>query len=156
MKLQKFENIDNYERLAKIIFTNFIDLQYQGGIEFSIDSINNTLTSPNLLGWFLIDSDNKVIGYMVGDKKRLDDGRRIYYISYFYIVESYRNTGLGKQMMINCINYVSSENIPFIILTTEVNSNAFKLYRNMGFVFDPIIKIQNPNFTALIYYCNNT
>ena len=156
MKLQKFETIDKPDRLAKIIFTNFIDLQYQNGIEFSIDSIKGSLSSGNLLGWFLIDNDNKVVGYMVGEKKRLEDGRFVYYIAYFYIVENIRNTGLGKQMMINCINHIKDINIPFIILTTEVKSNAFKLYKNMGFIYDPVIKIENVNFTALIYYCNNT
>jgi ribosomal protein S18 acetylase RimI-like enzyme len=156
MKLQKFETIDNFERLSKIIFINFMDLQYQQGIEFSIDSIKDTLSSLNLLGWFLIDDDNRVIGYMVGEKKRLDDGRRVYYISYFYIVEKYRNTGLGKQMMINCINYVKNINIPFVFLTSEIKSSAFNLYTKIGFIYDPIIKINNKNFTALIYYCNNS
>jgi ribosomal protein S18 acetylase RimI-like enzyme len=156
MKIQKFEIINNFERLSKIIFTNFIDLQYQAGINFSIDSIKETLTSPNLLGWFIINNDNKVVGYMVGDKKSLNDGRRVYFISYFYIVEKFRNTGLGKQMMINCINYIKNINIPFIILTSEINSSAFQLYKKLGFTFDPIIKIDNIKFTSLIYYSNNT
>lgn len=156
MKLQKFEVIDNYERLSKIIFTNFIDLQYQPGIQFSIDSIRDDLISPNLLGWFLINEENKIVGYMVGNKKRLNDGRRVYYISYFFIVESYRNTGLGKEMMINCINYIKNINIPFILLTTEINSNAYNLYKKFGFGFDPLIKVDNSNYAALTYYCNNT
>ena len=156
MKLQKFETIDKPDRLAKIIFTNFIDLQYQGGIEFSIDSIKSSLTSGDLLGWFLIDNNNKVVGYMVGEKKHLQDGRLVYYIAYFYIVENIRNTGLGKQMMINCMNYIKNINIPFIVLTTEVKSTAFKLYKNLGFIYDPVIKIENINFTALVYYTNNT
>ena len=156
MKIQKFETINNYERLSKIIFTNFIDLQYQPGIEFSIDSIKNTLVSTHLLGWFLINNDDRVIGYMVGEKKRLNDGRLVYYIAYFYIVKKYRNTGLGKQMMINCIDYVTKINIPFILLTSEIKSNAFSIYKKLGFIFDPIIKVNNNNFTTLIYYCDNS
>lgn len=156
MKIQKFERIDNVEKLSSIIFTNFIDLQYQGGVEFTIDSIKNSLTSSGLLGWFLINGDNKIIGYVIGDRQNLKDGRYVYYISYFFIIPKYRNHGLGKKMLINCMKYIESINIKFVLLTSEINTNAFKLYKSIGFIYDPIIKINNPKFTALIHYFNET
>jgi ribosomal protein S18 acetylase RimI-like enzyme len=156
MKIQKFERIDNVEKLSSIIFTNFIDLQYQGGVEFTIDSIKNNLTSSGLLGWFLVNGDNKIIGYVIGDRQNLKDGRYVYYISYFFIIPKYRNHGLGKKMLINCMKYIESINIKFVLLTSEINTNAFKLYKSIGFIYDPIIKINNPKFTALIHYFNET
>ena len=154
MKIQKFDRIDNIDKLSNIIFTNFIDLQYQGGIEFTIDSIKNNLSSTGLLGWFLIDGNNKIIGYIVGDKQNLRDGRYVYYLSYFFIIPKYRNHGLGKKMLANCLQHISDINIKFILLTSEIDTNGFRLYKSLGFGYDPIVKINNPKFTALIYYTN--
>ncbi len=155
MKIQKFERVNNVDKLANIVFTNFIDLQYQSGIEFTIDSIKDNISSNGLLGWFLIDNDGKIIGYIIGDKQNLRDGRYVFYLSYFFIVPKYRNHGLGKKMLQNCMEYIEKINIQFILLTSEINTNAFRMYKNLGFIYDPIIKINNPKFTALIYYTND-
>lgn len=152
MKLTKITKIENTDRLSKIIFFNFIHLQNQPDINFSIDDIKNTLVSTKQLGWFLINSKNKIVGYMVGETKELPDGRYIYYLSYFYIMSKYRSKGLGLKMMLNCINYIASINIKFIILISEIKSKAFKLYRQLGFGDDPVLKLNNSDFTVLLYY----
>lgn len=149
-----FTKIDEINRFANIIFINFIDLQYESGISFTIDSIKDNLKSPGLLGWFLIDNNDKVVGYIVGEKKNLEDGRYVYYLSYFYIIPKYRSKGIGKTMLQNTLNHINKINIPFILLTSQVNTNAFKLYRDLGFVFDSVIKINNPKFTALLHFSN--
>jgi len=154
MKIQKFERIDAVEKFATIVFTDFQDLQYQSGVLFTIDSIKDNLKSKGLLGWFLINDDNKILGYIIGEKQRLRDGRYVYYLSYFFVVPAYRNAGLGKKMMQNCLNHIKNINIPFVILTCEVDSVPYKLYKNLGFIFDPIIKIDNSKYTALVYYTN--
>jgi GNAT superfamily N-acetyltransferase len=89
---------------------------------------------------------------MIGETKELPDGRYIFYLSYFFIINKYRSKGLGVQMMINLINYVASINIRFIMLISEVNSKGFKLYKQLGFNDDPVLKLNNPNFTVLLYY----
>jgi len=80
MKIQRFNKIMNVKRLAKIIFLNFIELQNEPDIVFNINDINSTLISPNLLGWFLLDNDDKIIGYIIGELKELNDGRYVYYM----------------------------------------------------------------------------
>jgi ribosomal protein S18 acetylase RimI-like enzyme len=152
MKIQRFNQITNINRLAKIIFFNFIELQNEADIVFNINDITSTLTSNSLLGWFLLDDDSKIIGYIVGELKQLTDGRYSYYISYFYIIKKYRSKGIGYKMMLICIDYVKSIGIQFIMLLSNINSNAFQLYKKLGFGFDPIIKINNPNYVVLTYY----
>ncbi len=153
MKIQKFNQINNIDRLAKIIFFNFIELQNEQDIVFNIDDITSTLRSNNLLGWFLMDNQ-KIIGYIVGELKELTDGRYVYYISYFYLIHKYRSMGLGYKMMLVCLEYISSINVPFIMLISSIQSNAFGLYKKLGFGFDPIIKINNPNYAVLLLYTN--
>ena len=83
MRIEKFTSLKNIDRLSKIIFLNFIELQNQPGISFSITDITRLLSSSQLIGWFLLGTDNKIIGYIVGNTHTLDDSR---YISYFYFV----------------------------------------------------------------------
>lgn len=152
MKIQRFNQITNINRLAKIIFFNFIELQNESDIVFNINDITSTLTSNNLLGWFLLDDDSKIVGYIIGELKQLTDGRYVYYISYFYIIKKYRSKGIGFKMMLICIDYIKSIGIQFIMLLSNIHSNAFQLYNKLGFGYDPIIKINNPNYVVLSYY----
>jgi ribosomal protein S18 acetylase RimI-like enzyme len=154
MKIQRFTQINNINRLAKIIFFNFIELQNEPDIVFNINDITSTLSSNNLLGWFLLNDNGKIIGYIIGELKDLTDGRYVYYISYFYLIHEYRSKGLGFKMMLMCIEYIKSTGIPYIMLISNIHSKAFELYQSLGFGFDPLIKINNPNYAVLLLYTN--
>ena len=152
MKLQRFDTLHNKERLSKIIFLNFFNLQYEENIDFSMQSIMDILDSPALTGWFLLDNDDKIIGYLIGKTQGMRDGRFVYYISYFYIVNKYRQKGLGKRMLLTCMEYVKDNNISNIILITKNNSNAHKLYSKLGFDIDPLIEIKNKDYVVISNY----
>jgi GNAT superfamily N-acetyltransferase len=152
MKLQRIDRVKNIDRFAKIIYVNFMDLQNQPDINFSIDDINNTLKSTGFLGWLLLTDSGTIIGYMVGELKDVGDGRYVYFLSYFYIIKQYRANGLGTKMMLNMISYIKSINVKFIMLITSIFSDAFRLYGKLGFVPDPVIKLNNSSYTVLIYY----
>lgn len=154
MRIQKFNQIEHVDRLGKIIFFNFIELQGEQDIVFNIDDIKSTLGSENLLGWFLLNDNGKIIGYIVGELKELTDGRYVYYISYFYLIHKYRSQGLGYKMMLVCLEYIKSINVMFVMLISSIHSKAYGLYRRLGFGFDPIIKIANPNYAVLLLYTN--
>ena len=152
MKLQRIEQVKNIDRLAKIIYINFMDLQNQPDINFTIEDITSTLSSSNFLGWLLINDDGTILGYMIGEIKELNDGRNVYFLSYFYIIKKYRGKGLGFKLMMNMIYYIKSINIKFIMLISSIYTDAFRLYSKLGFVPDPIIKINNSSYTVLTFY----
>lgn len=152
MKLQRIEQVKNIDRLAKIIYINFMDLQNQPDINFTIEDITSTLSSSNFLGWLLINDEGTILGYMVGEIKELNDGRNVYFLSYFYIIKKYRGKGLGFKLMMNMIYYIKSINIKFIMLISSIYTDAFRLYSKLGFVPDPIIKINNSSYTVLTFY----
>lgn len=152
MKLQRFNELQNKNRLAKIIFLNFFNLQYEENIDFSIQSILDILNSPALIGWFLLDNDDKIIGYLIGKTQGLNDGRFIYYISYFYIVNKYRNKGLGTRMLLTSMEHIKNQNITNILLITKNNSKAHKFYSKLGFDIDPIITIKNNDYVVISNY----
>jgi ribosomal protein S18 acetylase RimI-like enzyme len=152
MKIQRFDDLQNKDRLAKIIFLNFFNLQYEQNIDFSIESILEILNNPALIGWFLLDNNEKIIGYLIGKTQGLNDGRFVYYISYFYIVNKYRNNGLGTRMLLTCMEYIKNQNISNIMLITKNNSRAHKLYTSLGFDIDPLIKIKNNDYVVISNY----
>ena len=152
MKIQRFNSLSNINRLAKIIFLNFFNLQYEKNIEFSIESIIDILSSSALTGWFLLDNDDKIIGYLIGKTQGLQDGRFVYFISYLYIVNKYRKRGLATRMLLTCMEYVKDNNISNIMLITKNNSNAHRLYSKLGFDIDPLIEIKNKDHIVISNY----
>ena len=152
MKIQRFHSLSNKNRLAKIIFLNFFNLQYEKNIEFSMESIMDILNSFALTGWFLLDNDDKIIGYLIGKTQGLQDGRFVYFISYLYIVNKYRKRGLATRMLLICMEYVKNNNISNIMLITKNNSNAHRLYSKLGFDIDPLIEIKNKDHVVISNY----
>jgi GNAT superfamily N-acetyltransferase len=152
MKIERVTSLRNIERLAKIIFINFISLENQPDIQFSIEDIKSTLSSSSLIGWLLLDDDSRIVGYLLGTSKELGDGRFVYYLSYFYIIQKYRGTGLGKRMLLICIDYITKINIKFILLISQIGSPAYNLYLKLGFLPDPVITLRNKDYKLLIYY----
>jgi len=155
MKIERFTQLKNIDRLGKIIFLNFMDLQNQSDIEFSFESIKEILASSDLIGWFLMDNNSKIIGYLIGTIKELADGRNVYFIHYFYIVQKYRQFGLGTKMLLIAMDHITNLNIKFVMLLSRVKSNGWNMYLKYGFMEDPIIKLNNYDFRVLVYYCNN-
>jgi GNAT superfamily N-acetyltransferase len=155
MKIERFTQLQNIDRFGKIIFLNFMDLQDQPGIEFSFESIKEILSSPDLIGWFLMDNNNKIIGYLIGSLKELTDGRQVYFIHYLYIIQKYRKFGLGTKMLLIAIDHISGLNIKFIMLLSRIKSVGWNLYLKYGFIQDPIVKLNNYDYRALVYYCEN-
>lgn len=152
MKLQRIDQVKNIDRFVKIIYVNFMDLQNQPDINFTIEDITSTLSSSNFLGWLLLNDAGTIVGYMIGELKDVGDGRYVYFLSYFYIIKKYRGNGLGSKMMLNMISYIKSINVKFIMLISSIFSDAFRLYGKLGFVPDPVIKLNNSSYTVLIYY----
>lgn len=155
MKIERFTQLKNIDRLAKIIFLNFMELQNQPDIEFSYESIVEILASPDLIGWFLMDNNNKIVGYLIGTIQNLNDGRQVFFIHYFYIIQKYRKFGLGTRMLLMTIEHASNLNIKFVMLISRIKSIGWNLYLKYGFIDDPIIKLNNYNFRTLVYYCEN-
>lgn len=155
MKIERFTQLKNIDKLGKIIFFNFMELQNQPDIEFSFESIKEILASPDLIGWFLMDNNNKIVGYLIGSRTDLDDGRQVYFIHYFYIVQKYRKFGLGTKMLLIAINHITDLNIKFVMLISKIKSIGWNLYLKYGFIDDPVIKLNNNDFRTLVYYCSN-
>lgn len=139
LKCIETKQIDNPEFLADIIYNNFVYLIEFPHLSHNKKDLIKMLRSEDCLN-FLVYNDDKLIAYLIGDFKTLNDNRYVYYISYFYVVEAYRSKGLGGQLMNTIINKCKKMGVSFVLLTCDWHDpKVVKFYKKHGFVKDPIL-----------------
>jgi GNAT superfamily N-acetyltransferase len=127
--------------LANTIYKNFEYLANEPNLGHNIPEINRLLTDENFMGLFVYNSDNNVIAYLVGEIKHLNDGRVVYYISYFFVCPRYQNKKIGSRLISLLISKCENKGNKFIVLTCDTNDKKLvQFYVNRGFVVDPILK----------------
>lgn len=136
IKCIETSKIENPEIFANLIYNNFIYLEPTKHLSHNKQEILKTLKLDKNLCFLVYDNDT-LVGYLVGDFKVLNDQRKVYYISYFFIMEAYRSHGIGSQVMDMVKNKCKSLNIPYILLTYDSNDNKLtKFYNKHGFTLD--------------------
>jgi GNAT superfamily N-acetyltransferase len=139
LKCIETDKIKNPNLLSNIIYNNFVYLTEFPHLSHNKKAINDILKLENNLCFLVYDNDN-LVGYLVGDFKTLDDQRYVYYISYFYVMESYRSQGLGGQIIKTVINKCKKLGVTFIVLTCDsYDPKVVKFYKRHGFILDPIL-----------------
>lgn len=137
------KKIQNPELFANIIFNNFSYLVNFPELDHSKNSIVKLLKSDNLLCLLIYnvsESNKKLIGYLIAEHKTLGDSRFVAYISYFYIMEKYRNKKLGSRLLEKLIRDSKNNGIKFIILTCDTHDKKITgFYQRHGFTKDPIL-----------------
>ena len=149
VETKKFKNPD---AMANIIYNNFSYLVKFPQLSHNKNAIIESLKLDDSL-CFLIYDDDKLIGYLTGDFKTLNDKRYVYYISYFYVMEAYRSKGLGGQMMNLLINKCKKMGTSFIVLTCDsYDPKVIKFYKKYGFVLDPVLGNSNDRHIVMCLY----
>lgn len=131
-------NIANH--FTDIIFNNFKNISEVDYLNHTKVEIGRLLRSQNLYG-VLVYSNNKIIGYLIGEFMNLNDGRKVYYISYFYVIAKHRGNKIGLNMMKAIISGVKRKNIRNIVLTCDTgNRNLVNFYKRFGFNKDILLQ----------------
>lgn len=96
--------------------------------------------NPYLEG-YVLDLDGEIIGYtMLAKSFSTEYGRPCIWIEDLYVVETYRNQGLGKRLL----SFVE-EKYPSALLRLEVeeeNERAIGVYKSCGFDFMPYLEMK--------------
>ena len=139
LKCVETKKIKNPEIMADIMFNNFSYLTEFPHLSHNKKELKKILKLEDNLCFLVYDND-KLVAYLVGDFKTLNDSRFVYYISYFYVLENYRGNGLGSQILKMVINRCKKLGMAFVLLTCDTyDPKVVNFYKKHGFVKDPIL-----------------
>ena len=113
-----------------------LDELYENKIEYSIfaQKYKASLKNDKFYGIVAIEN-NKVVGVLISRIiNRLTKKKNILFIDDLIVNEKYRNTGIGKLLIQNAMDYAVSINCESLELTSLIsNINAHRFYENNDF-----------------------
>ncbi len=116
------ENIDKYEDVEK--------LNYDKVLEWVKKKIHDNISSYKVIYY-----DENKAGYFyfheVDSKYEIDD---------LYIIEQYRNKGIGTKVINDCIEKSKEKGLPIFLYVFSRNTGAVSLYSRLGFEITENIK----------------
>lgn len=137
--------------LSQMIYRNFIHLENQPNVTHNLREIQQLLVSETFYGILLL-SGKLIYGYLVGEIKKLNDGRIAFYLWYIYVNQKYRHQKFGAQMMDKMINKCKMVGITFIVLSCDMDDGKLiNFYKKYGFIKDPILNKGN-NYDVMCLY----
>ena len=140
MKCKEVKRISNPDILANVVYNNFMYLINFPELQHTKQDIIKTLMLSGNMCYLVYDNKNKLIAYLIGDFRTLSDSRNVYYISYVYVVESYRGKKIGSQLMNILMRKCKLNGTNVIILTCDTHDKRLvNFYKRYGFVVDPVL-----------------
>jgi len=131
----------NIAPVVDLIYNNFDYIANYTELKHNKNEIARILLSKNFYGFFLLNLDNHIIGYLVGEKMYLNDGRHVFYVSYLYVNKPYRKHGVGGKLMMLLEERCKQWNIYIITLTYDTDDVKVGLfYQNRGFMPDLVLR----------------
>lgn len=113
-----------------------LDELYENKIEYSIftEKYKASLKDNNFYGIVAVEN-NKVVGVLISRIiSRLAKKKNILFIDDLIVNKKYRNTGIGKLLIQNAMDYAVSMDCESLELTSLIsNTNAHRFYENNGF-----------------------
>jgi GNAT superfamily N-acetyltransferase len=142
MSITLIKNIkpEKSQKFVDMIYANFIDLCNYNELNHNKQEITRLITSQNAK-ILLIIINKKIAAYLVGEIMDLNDGRKVFYISYIFTSKHFRKQGFGSKLL----NFVEKQTKKFgydgVLLTCDTedaNINNFYLIR--GFMPDLVLR----------------
>ncbi|ARF09047.1 acetyltransferase GNAT family protein [Catovirus CTV1] len=131
-----FNNKKNTPLFVDTVFNNFSYLAKEEKLKHSFAEINKLLNSPKFKGFF-IKKNNHIIGYLLGEIMNLDDGRKVYYISYLYVSHLFRKHGFASKLLSIVIDLTKNLGLNAVMLICDTENNeVHDFYAKRGFMLD--------------------
>lgn len=136
----KNANVNNVNKFVDVIFHNFQFIENYEGLMHNKKEIHRLLADKNSKILFIM--NNKKIGaYLVGELKKLLDGRNVFYISYLYTAEKFRGLGYASKLLAYVDAYVKKINYDGVMLTHDTDDEmVHNFYLMRGFMPDQILR----------------
>lgn len=142
MKLYKLNSNDIKKQkdmtlFIDLIYDNFIELTKYKKLLHTKEKIKENLFDDNCVVLIVMDNNNKIISYLVGNIMTLDDARKVLFISYIYVSETHRNKGLGSLLLENAEKIARlNKSIGIMLIYDSYDKNLVRFYETRGFMLD--------------------
>ncbi len=94
IKLQK-----DLSYFVNIIYTNFIELSYEDKLMHTREKIEENLRNDNSIIILIMSKDKKLVGFLTANIMMLDDRRKVLFVTYIYVSETFRNKQIGSKLL---------------------------------------------------------
>lgn len=128
------------DEMVRTIYKNFFYLSHYPELKHSISEINRLFRSSKMIAFFIYNG-YRIIGYVIGEIMRLNDGRLVLYLSYLYIAKKYRRHGFGSALLKQITHKAHRLKMDNVLLTCDTeNKSILDFYLQKGFMYDPYLR----------------
>ena len=140
--VKELQSIKNPDLLSRVVFRDFQYLSKEEGLEHNIIELLRLFTDDKFIGLFAFNQkNNKLIAYLAGEVKHLNDGRVVYYISYMFVDAKYRDKKIGSRLLQMMIRRCQELGYSFLVLTCDTTDPKLTtFYKKHGFNYDPVLQ----------------
>jgi len=136
----KFVDPNKCHKFVTTIYKNFIDLANYPELKHNIRELTRLVTSKDAKVYLIV-VNNKIAAYLVGEIMKLNDGRRVFYISYLYTSKLFRKKGFGTKLMNRVEAYSKDFSLDGILLTYDTeDTQVNNFYLMKGFMPDMLLR----------------
>ncbi len=140
--IKEIRKVKNIKLLVRTLERDFIYLKADkfSQLGHNEQELTRLVTGEDFLSLFAFNDQNKMVGYLVGEIKKLQDSRMVYYISYLHVSPEYRGYRIGSKLIEMIINKCNDFGYKFVMLTCDSQkSKIVNLYKKYGFTKDPLL-----------------
>lgn len=134
------KKIYTFQNFGQVVYDNFIDLSYNPKLKHNMNEIMKIIKSPESVILIALEN-NKMIGYLIGEFIKLNDGRHVFYITYVFTSELFRDRGIASKLMNIVDDLVLKNNLDGIMLTCDSeNYQVYNFYLKKKFMPDLVLR----------------
>lgn len=148
MRIEEITRIpqQEYDLMINTVYNNFAYLVNYNELNHSRTNIKQLFDDPKFYGLLLYgDTDGVLNGYLFGKIEDMADGKRSFFISYFYVASIHRSSGYGdllfKRLKTMVKNVIGLNFITLCCLKENIRAHNF--YYKHGFKIDNYYSFMN-------------
>jgi GNAT superfamily N-acetyltransferase len=145
MSLCVIKNIkpEKSKKLVDVVYENFKHLSPYKELMHDKNELSRLITNSHSHIWFIM-ADKRIAAYLIGELKDLNDGRRVFYISYIYTASNHRRQGLASKLIAYAEALCKKFKYDGILLTTDIeDEDVYNFYQMRGFMPDLMLRRYN-------------
>lgn len=126
---------ENINLFIPIVYGNFIKLKYYPNLLHTFSEIKKLLMDKTFYGIFIFNDSKKILGYLIGKTMILNDGRKVFYISYIYVSKKFRNQKLASRML-DIIHSQKRDHDAIVLTCDTTDKLVYNFYTKRGYMLD--------------------